>query len=33
MAVLKFRLELISVMARTLRSAMGILGIALPDRM
>ena len=31
--VLKFRLELISVMARTLRSAMGILGIALPDRM
>ena len=32
-AVLKFRLELISVMARTLRSAMGILGIELPDRM
>ena len=31
--VLKFRLELISVMARTLRNAMGILGIALPDRM
>ena len=33
MAVLKFRLELISVMARTLRHAMGILGIGLPDRM
>ena len=32
-AVLKFRLELISVMARTLRRAMGILGIQLPDRM
>ena len=32
-AVLKFRLELISVMARTLRCAMGILGIELPDRM
>ena len=32
-AVLKFRLELISVMARTLRSAMGILGIELPERM
>ena len=32
-AVLKFRLELISVMARTLRCAMGILGIQLPDRM
>jgi len=31
--LLKFRLELISVMARTLRSAMGILGIELPDRM
>ena len=31
--VLKFRLELISVMARTLRSAMGILGIELPERM
>ena len=31
--ILKFRLELISVMARTLRSAMGILGIQLPDRM
>ena len=31
--ILKFRLELISVMARTLRRAMGILGIVLPDRM
>ena len=31
--LLKFRLELISVMARTLRSAMGILGIELPERM
>ena len=31
--ILKFRLELISVMARTLRSAMGILGIELPERM
>ena len=31
--VLKFRLELISVMARTLRTAMGILGIELPERM
>ena len=31
--VLKFRLELISVLARTLRSAMGILGIELPERM
>ena len=31
--LLKFRLELISVMARTLRTAMGILGIGLPDRM
>ena len=31
--ILKFRLELISVMARTLRRAMGILGIGLPDRM
>jgi arginyl-tRNA synthetase len=31
--ILKFRLELISVMARTLRCAMGILGIQLPDRM
>ena len=32
-ALLKFRLELISVMARTLRTAMGILGIELPERM
>ena len=32
-AILKFRLELISVMARTLRRAMGILGIGLPERM
>ena len=32
-ALLKFRLELISVMARTLRTAMGILGIDLPERM
>ncbi len=32
-AVLKYRLELISVMARTLRSAMGLLGIQLPERM
>ena len=32
-AVLKYRLELISVMARTLRSAMGLLGIELPERM
>ena len=31
--ILKFRLELISVMARTLRCAMGILGIELPERM
>ena len=31
--ILKFRLELISVMARTLRCAMGILGIGLPERM
>ena len=31
--ILKFRLELISVMARTLRTAMGMLGIGLPDRM
>ena len=31
--ILKFRLELISVMARTLRRAMGILGIGLPERM
>ena len=33
LSVLKFRLELISVMARTLRHAMGLLGIGLPDRM
>ena len=33
LAILKFRLELISVMARTLRRAMGILGIGLPERM
>ena len=32
-AVLKYRLELISVLARTLRSAMALLGIALPERM
>ena len=32
-AVLKYRLELISVMARTLREAMGLLGIQLPERM
>ena len=32
-AVLKYRLELISVMARTLRSAMALLGIELPERM
>ena len=32
-AVLKYRLELIAVMARTLRSAMALLGIELPDRM
>ena len=32
-ALLKFRLELISVLARTLRSAMDILGIQLPERM
>ena len=32
-AVLKYRLELIAVMARTLRSAMGLLGIQLPERM
>ena len=32
-AVLKFRLELIAVLARTLRSAMDLLGIALPERM
>ncbi len=32
-AVLRYRLELIDVMARTLRSAMGLLGIKLPERM
>ena len=32
-AVLKYRLELIAVLARTLRSAMGLLGIQLPERM
>ena len=32
-AVLKFRLELIAVLARTLRSAMALLGIELPERM
>ncbi len=32
-AVLKYRLELIAVMARTLRSAMALLGIELPERM
>ena len=32
-AVLKYRLELIAVLARTLRSAMDLLGISLPDRM
>ena len=32
-AVLKYRLELIDVLARTLRSAMGLLGIQLPERM
>ena len=31
--LLKYRLELISVLARTLRSSMGVLGIELPDRM
>ncbi len=31
--ILKFRLELISVLARTLRSAMALLGIELPERM
>ena len=31
--VLKFRLELIAVLARTLRSAMNLLGIQLPERM
>ena len=32
-AVLKYRLELIRVLARTLRSAMALLGIELPERM
>ena len=32
-AVLRYRLELIAVLARTLRSAMGLLGIELPERM
>ncbi len=32
-ALLKYRLELIAVLARTLRSAMGLLGIELPERM
>ena len=32
-AVLKYRLELIAVLARTLRTAMGLLGIQLPERM
>ena len=32
-AVLKYRLELIAVLARTLRSAMALLGIQLPERM
>jgi arginyl-tRNA synthetase len=32
-AVLKYRLELIAVLARTLRCAMGLLGIQLPERM
>ena len=32
-AVLAYRLELIDVLARTLRSAMGLLGIQLPERM
>ena len=32
-SLLKYRLELISTLARTLRSAMAILGIQLPDRM
>ena len=31
--VLKYRLELIDTLARTLRSAMGLLGIELPERM
>ena len=32
-AVLRYRLELIDTLARTLRSAMGLLGIQLPERM
>ncbi len=32
-AVLRYRLELIDVLARTLRTAMGLLGIRLPERM
>ena len=32
-AVLRFRLVLIDTLARTLRSAMDLLGIQLPDRM
>ena len=32
-AVLKYRLALIAALARTLRSAMALLGIALPERM
>ncbi len=32
-SVLKYRLELIDTLARTLRSAMGLLGIELPERM
>ncbi len=32
-AVLRYRLELIHTLARTLRSAMGLLGIQLPERM
>jgi len=32
-AVLKYRLALIALMARTLRTAMGLLGIELPERM
>ena len=33
LAVLRFRLVLIDTLARTLRSAMDLLGIQLPDRM
>ncbi len=32
-AVLKFRLALIDTLARTLRHAMALLGISLPERM